>query len=50
MQGTAAAVAIAIFNGAQIVRVHDVKEMAKVAMVADEIKRGKMGTAQHPSL
>ena len=50
MQGTAAAVAIAIFNGAQIVRVHDVKEMAKVAMVADVIKRGKMGTAQHPSL
>ena len=38
-EGTAAAVAISIFNGAHIVRVHDVKEMAKVAAVADAIKR-----------
>ena len=30
-EGTAAAVAISIFNGAHIVRVHDVKETAKVA-------------------
>ncbi|MBI5213657.1 MAG: dihydropteroate synthase [Nitrospirae bacterium] len=39
IEGTAAAVAISIFNGANIVRVHDVKEMAKVAKVADSIKR-----------
>jgi len=39
VEGTAAAVAISIFNGAHIVRVHDVKEMAKVAQVADAIKR-----------
>lgn len=38
LEGTAAAVAISIFNGANIVRVHDVKEMAKVAKVADAIK------------
>jgi dihydropteroate synthase len=38
-EGTAAAVAISIFNGAHIIRVHDVKEMAKVAKVADAIKR-----------
>ena len=40
LEGTAAAVAISIMNGAHIVRVHDVKEMAKVAKVADAIKRG----------
>lgn len=40
LEGTAAAVAIAIFNGANIIRVHDVKEMAKVVKVADAIKRG----------
>ena len=40
LEGTAAAVAIAVFNGANIVRVHDVKEMAKVAKVADAIKKG----------
>jgi dihydropteroate synthase len=38
LEGTAAAVAISIFNGANIVRVHDVKEMAGVAKVADAIK------------
>ena len=40
LQGTAAAVAIGIFNGANIVRVHDVKEMFRVAKIADAIKRG----------
>lgn len=40
LEGTAAAVAISIMNGAHIVRVHDVKEMVKVARVADAIKRG----------
>ena len=42
MEGTAAAVAISIMNGANIVRVHDVKEMVKVARVADAIKSGRM--------
>jgi dihydropteroate synthase len=37
--GTAASVAIAIKNGADIVRVHDVKEMKQVVMVADAISR-----------
>jgi dihydropteroate synthase len=39
VEGTAAAVAVSIMNGANIVRVHDVKEMSKVAKVADAIKR-----------
>ncbi len=39
LEGTAAAVAISIMNGANIVRVHDVKEMVKVARVADAIRR-----------
>ena len=37
--GTAATVALAIQNGADIVRVHDVKEMAQVARVADAVCR-----------
>jgi len=40
LEGTAAAAAIGIFNGANIIRVHDVKEMVRVARVADAIKRG----------
>jgi dihydropteroate synthase len=39
LEGTAAAVAVSIINGANIVRVHDVKEMVKVAKVADAIKK-----------
>ncbi len=42
MEGTAAAVAISIMHGANIVRVHDVKEMTKVAKVADAIKRERV--------
>lgn len=38
--GTAAAVAIGIQNGADIVRVHDLPAMARVARVADAIVRG----------
>ncbi|MBF0505199.1 MAG: dihydropteroate synthase [Nitrospirae bacterium] len=41
MEGTAAAVAVSVLNGAHIVRVHDVKEMAKVVRVADAIKRAQ---------
>jgi dihydropteroate synthase len=39
MEGTAASVAVAIINGANIVRVHDVKEMKRVATVVDAIKQ-----------
>ncbi len=40
--GTAATVAIAIANGADIVRVHDVREMAQVVRMTDAIVRGWM--------
>ncbi|HEY5640938.1 MAG TPA: dihydropteroate synthase [Dehalococcoidia bacterium] len=40
LEGTAATVAIAIANGADIVRVHDVREMSRVVRVADAIVRG----------
>ena len=38
-EGTAAAVTAAIMNGANVVRVHDVKAMKKVAAMADAILR-----------
>jgi len=40
LEGTAAAVALAIAGGADIVRVHDVKEMVRVCRMADAIVRG----------
>lgn len=39
LEGTAAAVAWAAANGAQIVRVHDVKEMVRVVRMVEAIKR-----------
>lgn len=42
LEGTAAAVAIGIARGADIVRVHDVAFMARVAKMADSIVRGKV--------
>jgi len=39
LEGSEAAAAISVLNGANIIRVHDVKEMKKVALVADAIKR-----------
>jgi dihydropteroate synthase len=39
IEGTAAAVTAAIMNGTNIVRVHDVKTMKKVAVMADAILR-----------
>jgi len=39
-EGTAAAVALGIAGGADVVRVHDVREMARVAKVSDAIVRG----------
>lgn len=41
VEGTAAATALGIAGGVDIVRVHDVKEMARVARVADAIVRGE---------
>ena len=38
LEGTAAAVAASILRGANVVRVHDVKEMKRVALVADALK------------
>jgi dihydropteroate synthase len=42
LEGTAAVVAISIMKGANIIRVHDVKEMVRVAKVADAIKRERL--------
>ena len=39
LEGTAAAVALGIAGGADIVRVHDVKAMVRVARMADAIVR-----------
>lgn len=39
LEGTAATVALSIANGADIVRVHDVKEMVRVARMADAVVR-----------
>lgn len=41
LEGTAAAVAIAIARGADIVRVHDVEYMARIAKMTDAIVRNK---------
>jgi len=38
IEGTAASVAVSITNGANIIRVHDVKEMKRVAVVTDAIQ------------
>ncbi len=38
LEGTAAAVTACILNGAHVIRVHDVKEMKRVARVADAVK------------
>jgi len=48
LEGTAATVAIAIANGADIVRVHDVKEMARVARMADAVVRAWTPEAPEP--
>ena len=39
LEGTAAAVAVGIMNGADIIRVHDVREMTRVARMCDAILR-----------
>ena len=40
LEGTAATVALSVAGGADIVRVHDVKEMVRVCRMADAIVRG----------
>ncbi|MFH1560660.1 MAG: dihydropteroate synthase [Chloroflexota bacterium] len=40
MEGTAATVALSIANGADMVRVHDVKAMIRVARMSDAVVRG----------
>lgn len=44
LEGTAAAVAAAVLNGAHLIRVHDVEEMRRVAAIADFIA----GRAESP--
>jgi dihydropteroate synthase len=41
LEGTAASIAIGIAKGADMVRVHDVKEMMRVCRMSDAIIRGK---------
>lgn len=38
LEGTAGAVAVSIMNGAAVVRVHDVREMVRVARIVDAIR------------
>jgi dihydropteroate synthase len=40
LEGTGAVVALAIAQGVDMVRVHDVKAMARVARMADAVVRG----------
>ena len=40
LEGTAAACAVAIAHGADMIRVHDVRELVRVVRVADAIVRG----------
>ena len=46
--GTAAAVTACILQGAHIVRVHDVREMAQVARVADMLVSPKLRHGRRP--
>jgi dihydropteroate synthase len=41
VEGTAAAISVGITRGADIIRVHDVKEMARVAKMTDALVRAK---------
>lgn len=43
VEGTAATVALSIAGGADVVRVHDVREMARVARMSDAVVRGWSG-------
>jgi len=50
LEGTAAAVALAIAGGADIVRVHDVKEMARVARMTDAVVRREVASKGEPKV
>lgn len=50
LEGTAAAVTASVLNGANIVRVHDVKEMARVLKVADAIKANRIADTDKPEI
>ncbi len=50
LYGTLASVAIAVFNGAAIVRVHDVRAAADAARVADAIRNNKDGHGKDDKL
>jgi dihydropteroate synthase len=53
LEATAAAVTACILNGADIVRVHDVKAMKRVTTIADAVKRSvgaSSGSGSHSSL
>lgn len=41
LEGSLAALSVAVMNGANIVRVHDVKESKRVAKIVDSIKKGR---------
>lgn len=45
-EGTAATIALCIAQGADIVRVHDVRQMARVARMADAVVRGRLEEAR----
>ena len=45
LEGTAATVALGIAQGADIVRMHDVREMARVAKMSDAVVRGAFRTS-----
>jgi dihydropteroate synthase len=45
-EGTMATVAVAVFNGANIVRVHEVEKMRRVVQVVDAVVRCPSGTRQ----
>ena len=47
LEGTAASVALGIAQGADIVRVHDVREMKRVATMSDAIVRGTFTLSQN---
>ncbi|HEY7849372.1 MAG TPA: dihydropteroate synthase, partial [Ktedonobacterales bacterium] len=46
LEGTAATVALCVAQGADIVRVHDVTQMARVVQMTDAVTRGWRGYAQ----
>jgi dihydropteroate synthase len=48
LEGTLAAVAISIWNGANIVRVHDVKEIKRVVKIIDAIKEIPIKLEENP--